>query len=86
MIAALLTTLFAVSGVLSVLTIRQSWRRYGPALLQTRAQLRACNEWREVTGTLYETAVHPAGATILRPDFKGRERAPAPANGLPAAA
>jgi hypothetical protein len=86
MTAILLTSLFAASGVLACTSIRQSWRRYGRSALALRGQLRDCSEWRDVTVTIYETKVHPAGAVILRPAFKAPERAPVPAHALPAAA
>lgn len=85
MTAILLSALFAASGLFALTAISQTWRRYGASALALRAQLRDCAEWRDVTVTITEIKVHPGGATILRPAFKGR-RAPAPAPALPAAA
>ena len=86
MTAILLTVLFALSGLFAFAVIQQTLRRYGSAVLALPAQLRECPEWRDVTVTVYETKVIPAGATILRPAFRGRERAPARPHALPAAA
>lgn len=85
MTAILLSAVFAISGLFALAIIQQSWRRYGTAARALRSALRDCPEWRDVSVTLTEIRVHPGGATILRPDFKGR-RSPAPARVLPAAA
>jgi len=85
MTALLLSALFAASGLFALATIHHNWRRYGAVAAALRGELRACAEWREVTVTITAIKVHPGGATILRPDFKGR-RSPTPMPALPAAA
>jgi hypothetical protein len=87
MSAILFAALFAFSGLLALTAIRQSLRHYGPVALALRGEFRECRDWREVRVTVHEIKVHPrGGAVVLRPDFKGRERCPAPVHGLPAAA
>lgn len=86
MAAVLLTVLFVITGTYALLSIRQSLQRYGAAALALRDDLKACGEWRDVRVTVREITLHPTGATILRPDFKGRARTQEPEHALPAAA
>jgi hypothetical protein len=87
MSAILLAALFGSSGLFAITVIRRNWQRYGSAAVALRGELRDCSEWREVLVTVREITVHPTGgAVVLRPDFRGRDRGPAPAYALPAAA
>ena len=86
MTAILLTAIFTAAGTLAIASLRESWRQHGAAALALRKQLRSCSEWREVRVTIRDVTVHPQGAVILRPAFRERERSPAPARAIPAAA
>lgn len=91
MVAILIIFLFGASAVLAIACLNDGLRRYGPSFLKLRQELRACPEWREVRIIVREITVHPAGATILRPEFgprdvNGTRRRPAVGHALPAAA
>jgi hypothetical protein len=85
MTAILLASLFAVSGIFALATLRGGWKRHGADFLSLRDQLRDCPQWREVTVTTRTVTVHPGGAVILRPEFK-RRAMPGDKAALPAAA
>lgn len=84
MIALLLTVLFASAAVLAVMTIAGGWHRYAGAIKNLRAQLRDCDDLREVSVRTRELRV-ATSARVLRPDFTTARRRPAAA-GLSAAA
>ena len=86
MTAILFTALFVAAGILAIASLRESWRRHGPAALALRNELRNCSEWREVRITIREVTVRPQGALILRPDFRGRQQSRTPEHAIPAAA
>jgi hypothetical protein len=83
MIAVLLSTLFAASGVLAAATIAAAWRRYGRAALALRGELAACEQWREARTTISEVTVRQ-NAIVLRPAFTRRPERPSPASALAA--
>jgi hypothetical protein len=84
MIAFLLSVLFVATGLFSVLTIAATCSRYARGALALRAQVAACEPWREVRVRTSEIALRPS-ATVLRPVFKAAGR-PSTAPALPAAA
>lgn len=86
MTAILITALFSAAALFAVLALFHTAKRYGPGAMAIRQQLRDVGEWRDVTVTVTEIGVHPAGAAILRPDFKARTKAPVREHVLPAAA
>lgn len=85
MTAFLLTALFTACAALAIASIAASLRRYGPAALRLRSQLRECPEWREVQWRVTRIEVRTAGATVLRPEF-GTTRRSVPQPALRAAA
>lgn len=85
MTAILLSALFTASGLLAIAAIAAGWRRYGRAALALRAELNACDAWREVRVQIREVTVR-SSATVLRPAFMRPSGRPSPASALPAAA
>jgi hypothetical protein len=66
MAAFLLSTLFLASGLLALATIVDSWRRHAPAVRGLRAELAACDEWRQVRVRIVELGMEPV-RIALRP-------------------
>ena len=85
MIAGSLSALFLCCGLLAIVAIAATWRRYGPEARALRGALADCEPWREVRVTIRETTIKPI-ATVLRPDFTAPVRHPSPRPGLRAAA
>lgn len=85
MIAILLSTLFAASAVLAIVTIGASWRRHGATALAIHRQLRSCNDMRDVCFTIHASPPRVTGAVIVRAEF-GRRVPPLTAPGWRAAA
>jgi hypothetical protein len=64
MTAVFLNALFLAAGLLAASTIISSWLRHGPAFRNLRANLLACDAWRDVHVKVREVTVRST-ATVL---------------------
>lgn len=82
MTSVLVTALFTFAALAAISAIVGSLRRYGPAALALRGQLRNCSTHRSFDWRTAETRVTRDPAKVLRPRFAR----PSSASALPAAA
>jgi hypothetical protein len=64
MTAVLLSALFLASGVLALVTMISGWKRHSPAIRALRAELAACEEFRDAYVRVREVTVRST-ATVL---------------------